>query len=64
EKRIQILEEAQIIDIKEAADYLKVSVSTLRNLVRANAIPHNWAVGQIRFFKHELRDWLKTQKKP
>lgn len=51
-----------IYDIKEAAQFLRVSVSTVRNLIKYGDVPHHWISGQIRFFKKELRDWLKTNK--
>lgn len=61
EKKLQLVEENVIFDVKEAAAYLKVSVSTLRSQMKDGELPHYWVSGQIRFFKRELTEWLKTR---
>jgi len=58
EKKLQLVEENIILDVKEAATYLKVSVSTVRSQMKDGELPHYWVSGQIRFLKRELTQWL------
>jgi excisionase family DNA binding protein len=46
-----------ILDIRDAADLLRISERTIRRLVRRDAIPHFRAGQQIRFVRAELMSW-------
>jgi excisionase family DNA binding protein len=50
-------------DIREAADYLRVSVAFIRKQVRLGRIPFA-RVGSknLRFLKSELDEWMKANK--
>lgn len=48
-----------ILTIKETADYLKVSVESLRNLIKRGQIPVSRVGAQYRFRKDILDIWLK-----
>lgn len=63
ERKLSLVQENIVLDIKEAAAYLKVSVSTLRNQIKEGDVPHYWISGQIRFLKADLTQWLKSNRK-
>ena len=48
-----------ILTIKETAKYLKVSVESLRNLIKRGEIPVSRVGAQYRFRKDILDIWLK-----
>lgn len=50
-----------IFTIDEAAEFLKVSRHTIRNLVRAKKIPGGKIGGQWRLRKEDLEKFLQTQ---
>ena len=52
----------EILTTKEAAEYLRVSEYTLRELCRKKQIPH-FRIGNhlIRFDRHELIEWKNKQ---
>lgn len=50
-------------DIREAADYLRVSVAFMRKQVRLERIPFARAGSKnLRFRKSELDEWMKANK--
>ena len=54
-------ENEKVFNVKEAADYLKCSQSTIRKLLRNKAIP-SYRVAQRIFFKKSLIDlWINNQ---
>lgn len=60
----QSLEEDQgseTLSVKEAAEYLKVSQWTVRDLVRTNSIPHFRVRSRIFFRRRELEQWVTNQ---
>lgn len=51
----------EILNVKETANYLKVSVSTIRRLILKKEIPFFRISNQIFFNKVFLNDWIKEQ---
>lgn len=47
------------ITIKELADYLRVKQSTVYNWVSNSRIPASKVVGQWRFKRTEIDEWIK-----
>jgi excisionase family DNA binding protein len=52
-------ESEQFLDIKEAAQLLRLSPPTIYGLVNKRAIPHNKKGKRLYFLKSELLQWLK-----
>lgn len=51
----------ETFNIKEVAEYLKCSISGIRNLVRSKSIP-NFRVGNRLYFKKSSIDnWIRNQ---
>lgn len=50
---------SNMFDIKQTAQYLNVSVSLIRKLVRNKEIPHNRIGVKLLFSKAEIDIWLK-----
>ncbi len=50
---------SNMFDVKQLAEYLNVSVSLLRKLVRRNEIPYNRIGVKLMFQKNEIDKWLK-----
>lgn len=48
-----------ILTLKEACKFLKVSESTTRRWLREKKIPAHKTYGHWRFLKSELTDWVK-----
>ena len=48
----------EICDIKELSEYLKISVSEIRKLVRAKRIPHFRLGNRITFDLKKINSWL------
>ena len=48
----------EICDIKEFSEYLKISVSEIRKLVRAKRIPHFRLGNRIKFDLKKINSWL------
>ncbi len=48
----------EICDIKELSNYLKISVSEIRKLVRAKRIPHFRLGNRIKFDLKKINSWL------
>jgi excisionase family DNA binding protein len=47
------------IDIKEAAAFCKIAVSTMRDHVGSGYVPHHRAGGKLLFYKSELNEWIR-----
>ncbi|HEO8421710.1 DNA-binding protein [Niallia circulans] len=50
----------QILTIKEAADYLKVSVPTIRNMISSKEIPFFQRGQIIRLNRWDVQKWLRN----
>ena len=48
----------EICDSKELSEYLKISVSEIRKLVRAKRIPHFRLGNRIKFDLKKINSWL------
>ena len=48
----------EICDIKELSEYLKISVSEIRKLVRTKRIPHFRLGNRIKFDLKKINSWL------
>ena len=60
-KNNEELKELELLDAKEAAKLLKISVSSLRRLYYHNQIPHVKIGGVLRFEKKLIADWILSQ---
>ncbi|MCP4113250.1 MAG: helix-turn-helix domain-containing protein [Desulfobacteraceae bacterium] len=60
EKVIQIIEESPWMTLKEAAEWLKISVATLRNYKSRGMITYykNPVSGSVRFHRDDLNKWF------
>ena len=52
--------EREICTVKEIGEYLGVSESKIRQLVRRSAIPYAKIDGQYRFFLPAIREWMRS----
>jgi excisionase family DNA binding protein len=52
----------EILTKKEAAKYLRMSVSTLDRLMRNRSIPYSKINGKVLFQKKDLIKWLESKK--
>ncbi|MCM1370812.1 MAG: helix-turn-helix domain-containing protein [Clostridium sp.] len=50
---------SNMLDIKQCAEFLNVSISLIRKLVRKNKIPYNRIGAKLLFPKNEIDIWLK-----
>jgi excisionase family DNA binding protein len=57
EGRVIATPRPEILNIRDAADLLRISDRTIRRLVRGHAIPYFRAGQQIRFVRAELMSW-------
>ncbi len=48
----------KICDIQELSEYLKVSVSEIRKLVRSKRIPHFRIGNRLKFDLNKINSWL------
>lgn len=48
-----------MFDIKQLSEYLNVSISMIRKLIRKKAIPFNRIGVKLLFSKNEIDKWLK-----
>lgn len=55
--------DSNMLDIKQTALYLNVSVSLIRKLVRRSEIPYNKVGAKILFPKSGIDIWLKNNQK-
>lgn len=51
----------QIFNVKEVANYLNCSVSSIRALVRNKAIPHFRIGSKLNFNKEAVDNWVHNQ---
>ncbi len=51
----------ELLTIRQAAKFLKVSVSTLRNMVHHHELPYFKVRRQIRFVRRDLEEWVRLQ---
>lgn len=58
--QVQVEEEEEMWDVKEAASFLKKSPQTIRRNIRT--IPHYKKLGSVYFFKSELVAYVKQGK--
>lgn len=49
----------EIMTIKEAANYLKVSIPTVRNMITLKEIPFFQRGQVIRLFRRDVKEWLR-----
>jgi len=49
---------SNMLDIKQCAEFLNVSISMIRKLVRKNKIPYNKIGAKLLFSKNEIDKWL------
>lgn len=47
-----------MLDVKELSEYLNISVSLVRKLVRNGELPHNRLGAKILFSKSKIDRWL------
>lgn len=50
--------ESNMLDIKQLAEYLNVSISLIRKLVKKNDIPYNRLGVKLLFPRTEIDNWL------
>ncbi|WP_096202099.1 helix-turn-helix domain-containing protein [Bacillus sp. FJAT-45350] len=53
----------EIMTIQEAADYLKVSVPTVRNMIASQEIPYFQRGQIIRLNRFDVKEWLRNNPK-
>jgi excisionase family DNA binding protein len=53
----------EIMTIREAADYLKVSVPTIRNMIANKEIPFFQRGQVIRLNRWDVKEWLRNNSK-
>ena len=51
----------EILNIKEAAEYLKIGGRGVRNLIKSGDIPHKLVLNKYRFVKDDLRKWVQGE---
>lgn len=55
--------EDEIFNVKQAAEYLKISESSIRTLLRENNIPFFKVLNRYRFSKADLIDWRREERR-
>lgn len=50
---------SNMFDVKQLSEYLNISISLIRKLVRNKEIPHNRIGVKLLFSKAEIDIWLK-----
>ena len=53
----------EVMDIREASDYLRISDWKLRQMVRQRSIPHFRVGKKIMFRRSALESWIANQEK-
>jgi excisionase family DNA binding protein len=53
---------AIVLDTRQAAIYLNISVSRIRDLARKQEIPHHRMAGRLFFLEIDLRRWRRRQR--
>ena len=51
----------KVMNVKEIKDYLSVSESTIRKLVRENKIPYFRVASKILFEQEKIEQWIENQ---
>ena len=51
----------KVLNVKEVKDYLSVSESTIRKLVRENKIPYFRIASKILFDQEKIDQWVDSQ---
>ena len=51
-----------VLTKKEAAKYLKISISTLDRLMKEKKIPYSKINGRVLFLKEDLLKWVKSKR--
>lgn len=51
---------SNMLDVKQLSEYLNISISFIRKLVRKNEIPYNKIGAKILFPKSDVDNWLKN----
>jgi excisionase family DNA binding protein len=51
----------EVLSVKDLAQYLGLSESKVRQLIRRNAIPYVKLDGSYRFFLPTVQDWLRQK---
>ena len=52
----------EILSKKEAAKFLKISVSNLSRLMKEKKIPYSKVNGRVLFLKEDLVKWVKNKR--
>lgn len=52
----------EIMDRKEAAKFLKISIATLDRLIRDKKMVYSKTNGRVLFLKEDLLDWVKKNR--
>lgn len=50
---------SNMLDVKQLSEYLNISISLIRKLVRNKDIPYNRIGVKLLFSKSEIDNWLK-----
>ena len=53
----------EIYNIRELSNYLKISPSEIRKLVRQNQIPYFRVGNRIKFEKEKINEWIENLQK-
>lgn len=53
----------KVLNVKEVKDYLSVSESTIRKLVRENKIPYFRIASKILFDQDKIDKWIESNEK-
>lgn len=51
----------EVMNIKELSQYMKISTSTIRRLIRRNEVPFYKVSSQYFFNKECINEWVKRQ---
>ena len=51
----------KVLNVKEVKEYLSVSKSTIRKLVRENKIPYFRVASKILFDQEKINQWIEFQ---
>lgn len=52
----------EILNKKEAAEFLRISISNLERLMKEKKIPHSKINGRVLFLKEDLLKWVKSKR--
>lgn len=55
------MKQTNLIDMKAAAKFFAVGLSTFKMRYKKWGVPHYWVGGSVRFSPHELYSWLKNR---